>query len=64
MAVTPPPEMISLKLKVAVDPLKLVVERRAPFLIRLRDVICPADAPVSVKVKLLIVTLEASGLTS
>lgn len=57
--------MISVKLKVAVDPLKPVVVSVVPLLfIRLKEVICPTGAPVSVNVRLLIVTLKASGFTS
>ena len=57
--------MISVKLKVAAVPLKPVVVSVVPLLfIRLREVICPAGAPVSVNVKLFIVTLKASGFTS
>ena len=54
--------MVSVKLKVAVVPLKLAVATTTPFFSKDTEVIPVVEAPVSVRVKLLRVTLLLPGL--
>jgi hypothetical protein len=54
--------MMPLKLKVAVVPVKLVVDMTVPFNSRDREVIPVGRVPVALRVKLLKVTLFPPGL--